>query len=347
VGRLYSNNWINKAGETLLVSPQNSDAFETLNYWRVLHTRLINDALPETVCNPAAVVTDNAYLDVAISSRIKRVSSIVNKLARFPNLKLSQMQDVAGFRYVVSNPYFLDSDIDWFLEFVEKQSNSLQDCFTIIKNTDYVSTPKDSGYRAVHFVLEHKDDDITYDGLRFELQLRTGLQHLWAMAVETVGMIYGQALKSSEGNADWLDYFKLVSAAFSLQEKSPVIPEHAGKSIDDIRDELQRKSDENHFAEKLQLIPAIYNGVRKSFDYYSLNLDLGHNEVEVIGFNSDKLENAVEYCKLREKLPEYSDGRKQIVLVSAAGFRNIEEAYPSYFLDLRKFNYAVNQFLIK
>ncbi len=51
-----------------------------------------------------------------------------------------------------------------------------------------------------------------------EVQLRTRLQHNWATAVETVGIFTGEALKSSQGNEDWQDFFRLVSTWFAHKE---------------------------------------------------------------------------------------------------------------------------------
>jgi len=66
--------------------------------------------------------------------------------------------------------------------------------------------------------------------LRVELQIRTKLQHLWATAVETMGTFLGQALKSRQGSQDWLDFFTLISSAFSFIEGTPQIPRYSNLS---------------------------------------------------------------------------------------------------------------------
>ena len=54
-----------------------------------------------------------------------------------------------------------------------------------------------------------------FNGLRVEVQIRSKLQHFWATAIETVDFFTRQAIKSSEGHPDWVDFFKLVSSAFA------------------------------------------------------------------------------------------------------------------------------------
>lgn len=56
-----------------------------------------------------------------------------------------------------------------------------------------------------------------------EVQLRSLTQHAWATAVETVGAIVGQALKSSEGEMAWLRYFQLASLALEYAEQPAFI----------------------------------------------------------------------------------------------------------------------------
>src|SRR3546814_14907255 len=64
-----------------------------------------------------------------------------------------------------------------------------------------------------------------------EVQIRTHAQHSWATAVETVGAVLGQALKSSEGEAAWLSYFQYASLALEYMEKpifTTIIPNSLG-----------------------------------------------------------------------------------------------------------------------
>ncbi len=50
------------------------------------------------------------------------------------------------------------------------------------KVVDYVASPRESGYRAVHI-------HTTYQGRQTEVQLRTRWQHLWAKYVEDLAVM--------------------------------------------------------------------------------------------------------------------------------------------------------------
>lgn len=134
-----------------------------------------------------------------VAQRIKRLSSIRWKLIRFPSIRLSQIQDIAGCRAVVKTTAqvnqllgsFVNSDLKHKLDHVDH----------------YIDTPRSSGYRGVHLIYKYYSDrNETYNGLKIEVQLRSALQHAWATAVEIVGTFTRQALKSSRGEADWLRF---------------------------------------------------------------------------------------------------------------------------------------------
>jgi hypothetical protein len=63
-----------------------------------------------------------------------------------------------------------------------------------------------------------------YNGLKVEIQIRTTLQHVWATAVETVGTFIQQALKSSQGEAEWLRFFALMATHMALREGRQPVP---------------------------------------------------------------------------------------------------------------------------
>lgn len=113
-----------------------------------------------------------------IKIRIKDEDSLKKKLAdrgKPVNLKtaLEEISDIVGLRIVT---VFLD-DIyrlrDYFL-------NSQQ--YRVIKTKDYIASPKPSGYRSLHMILQR--DHLTFKGteytLFFEIQLRTLSMDAWA-----------------------------------------------------------------------------------------------------------------------------------------------------------------------
>jgi ppGpp synthetase/RelA/SpoT-type nucleotidyltranferase len=85
---------------------------------------------------------------------------------------------------------------------------------------DYIVSPKPDGYRGIHLIYQYKAlerQNKAYDKLRIEIQIRTNLQHIWATAVEAVGIFTREALKSNVGNKDWLRLFALEHDALKLK----------------------------------------------------------------------------------------------------------------------------------
>lgn len=120
--------------------------------------------------------------DIIVSERLKRLDSILGKLKREPTMSLWTMQDLGGCRFVVPNV----GDVYTYVEKYEKSRKR-----HILKNQyDYIKNPKKSGYRSVHMVYQYKSDRIeTYNrNMLIEIQFRTHLQHIWATAVETMGL---------------------------------------------------------------------------------------------------------------------------------------------------------------
>ena len=73
---------------------------------------------------------------------------------------------------------------------------------------DYRERGRDeTGYRSLHIILQR-------DGLSFELQVRSRLQHYWAKSIERTSVIYGYHLKEGEGDPNVIQYFKKLSDAF-------------------------------------------------------------------------------------------------------------------------------------
>lgn len=76
---------------------------------------------------------------------------------------------------------------------------------------DYVTSPKDSGYRAVHIYTR-------YHGRRIEVQLRTRGQDGWAKIVERLTTVTGIDLKSGDGPEEAHELLRKLSALFSMQQ---------------------------------------------------------------------------------------------------------------------------------
>ena len=189
----YSGKQISKAGTIALTSNDNdevSHAIEVIKDWRSLHL----PALDELQSSLLQLLKEKGIHIFSVSRRLKRLSSILNKLDRNPKSGLGTMQDIGGLRIVVQTMDALNNALKVILENVP---NNFEFCKEPV---NYIENPKDiSGYRSIHFVYKYHSENKDIDGMKIELQLRTKLQHSWAMAVETAELITGTALKSSQG----------------------------------------------------------------------------------------------------------------------------------------------------
>lgn len=201
--------------------------------------------------------------------------------------------------------------------------------------------PKDSGYRGVHLVYRYESDRTAdFNGLKIEVQLRSRLQHAWATAVETVGTFSRQALKSSQGEEEWLRFFALMGSAIALRERQPLVP---GTPIfnralqDEIRyyvHHLEVNKRLRLYAESLK-IPEEKGSANAK--YFLLELDPSEMTVRITGYKSEQLERAsADYLNVEQRMLSRSSFG-DAVLVSVDSLATLRKAYPNYFLDTDRF----------
>ncbi len=205
---------------------------------------------------------------------------------------------------------------------------------------DYVSAPKQDGYRSVHLVFKYrtKAKKLTvYNDLRIEVQLRTRLQHAWATAVETVSTFTGQALKSNIGSADWKRFFALVGSAIAKREKRPSVPNTPITSEESVT-ELKNLIQSLKIFSALEGWSATVRMVhpKKDDHIFLLILDTKEFTVQIRGFHRKNLGAASEAYLAAEK--EHVDNPEiQVVLVSVESIQALRSAYPNYYLDTKQF----------
>lgn len=159
-----------------------------------------------------------------IAQRLKRRPQILRKLLRL-HVRLSQLQDIGGCRIIVENNIIVDEMLDYISEKLNKSRY-----FKLIRTTDYrIAGRDDSGYRAVHLIVERK-------GRTIEIQIRSKIQHYWAESIERTSVIYGHHLKELEGHPDVISYFKQASDVFYEIECGRKPTPHMKNTLDSMRD---------------------------------------------------------------------------------------------------------------
>ena len=76
----------------------NSEELKTLQEFRTSFQKPLTETF-----NKVRVISDKIYRANIIAFRLKRISTIANKIQREPGMRLSRMGDIAGIRCIFSN----------------------------------------------------------------------------------------------------------------------------------------------------------------------------------------------------------------------------------------------------
>jgi hypothetical protein len=306
------------------------EAENALTYWRYIHDPVINTFQALLRTKLAKKYNGNGF----IAQRLKRAPSIIAKLKREPNMKLSTMQDIAGIRAVMTK---LNDVEDLRTSLVNSTSKHI-----LIDEKDYILTPKKSGYRSIHLIFEYSNKlQPDSNGLKIEVQIRTQLQHLWATSVETMGTFLDTSLKSSEGPKPILDFFALTSSAFASIEKMPLVP-----GCDNFQNEMclfnevVSKYDSLTIKDKLSgysiAVSELSKKENKNSKYHLIILDLKNKFVKIQSYsNKDFAKANIDYTETERSIN--AGAHMQAVLISIDKVSALQKAYPNYFLDTRDF----------
>lgn len=332
----YKRKEIDKTGKVLLTATNQETyklAIEKLNDWRSLHLVPL-DMLQQKIVE---FLKFNKISPFLISRRLKRLTSIQYKLDLNPEMGLGGMQDIGGLRVVVNT-------VEELLRLQSLLRSIPISDFECRRMYDYVNDPKDSGYRSIHFAYIYHCDNRNYDGLRIELQIRTRLQHLWATAVETAGLYTKTSLKSSQGEKDWLEFFKVVSALFCFKEQLPVARNLHNMTMKALMVECYARNKRYRYSDILKALNVSVHETEdkaREYAYYLLFIDFENSMVRVNSFKKDEEELASEkYTELESHL---QDDKNAAVLVSVSKVEELRQAYPSYFLDTKEFTGNVDR----
>lgn len=345
--RLYTKSQVRKAGEILKDPDCHSEedlgwAFQVVRNYRFLFKvplSTFNASLRERLKHQKIRAE-------FVAQRIKRLPTILDKLQRFKDMQLHRMQDIGGLRAVLPDMKALDS---LYQSYTVNQRKGRPFLHELIRKDDYVSSPKPSGYRGRHLVFRYhneREEMSGFDGLTIEMQFRTKLQHIWATAVETFEAYLGEKFKYSMGNADWLEFFALLSSAFALEEKQPPVPAHCGMSQEQIHSAIREKVHQldvlhyiSTFSKVTSSLPLIRN---QGAAYFVLIFDVREKDSWVRVFKDYDQAYTVysgEESRSRE------EPTRQIVLVRLDSVSKLTRAYPNYFANLRELKIRLEQLM--
>jgi putative GTP pyrophosphokinase len=158
----------------------------------------------------------------------KSTTSIIDKLQR-ENLRLTQMQDIAGCRVIVSDCEKQSSIAETLMDQLGKSNIS----GTLI---DRRKTPS-NGYRAVHLVAFTLDRHV-------EIQIRTDLQHRWSELSEVLADRIDPKLKYGGGPTEMQNV---------LLKASRLVANHESEEAS-LQTYLQSFSDDHEMASNMREI---------------------------------------------------------------------------------------------
>lgn len=327
---------IGRAGERLVSQLRNGSEYlesdvQMLHEWRMLHLYPLNK-IRCYLEREALILNKNSL----ISSRIKRLPSIVTKLSRFPEMKLNKMQDLGGCRAILDN-------VEQVYSLVERV-RSLRFMHELVRTDDYMVNVKDSGYRSFHMIYSFKNNKYSIlNGLRIEMQIRTAVQHSWATAVEMVGLFRKESLKSGLGDDRWLRFFELVSELFYSVENGKV-----SSSYIPISSELKNLTEELNVFDLLTAYNAAINHIEESNLYKRglcvIVVDTNKKNIQIKNFErQNSLQAAAMYVDY-EKFCAANKGC-EVAMVSVNSISDLKSAYPAYFLDTKTFLNNLRRFV--
>ncbi len=337
VNREHSKGEIDRSGTILIpwwTDPEAKlddhlwEAYKVVENWRTSHGLPLN-VVQAVLRSRAQRVEPN----VIVAQRLKRMSSIMNKLVREPNMKLSQMHDLGGCRAILSDVHAVSTLLDMY-----RGEPSLIGDETSLKCYDYIINPKKDGYRGIHVVARYhprRQSRAPWDGQRIEIQLRTKLQHAFATAVETVTTFTREPLKFGAGPAEWRRFFSLMGSVLAIREATPLVsgtPQNEQELVTELGNasrELRVRQRLRKWASAIRTLP------RRNiadFKWLLLVLDTEKNTIQVTGF-ADRRQASKEIGKIEPATRKNLDA----VLVSVNSIKQLRAAYPNYYADTREF----------
>lgn len=320
---MISKSKIDKIGDTLKIKERLENAeYQNLLEWRnsfttildYYHLKLKNQIGEQNI--------------ITLSRRLKRIESIQVKLKRFPTMRLSTLQDIAGLRVVIKDEKTLEKAFSTLRVLTGRHK---------LKRLDnYHDYPKSDGYRSFHLIYQNEGN------LLVEVQLRTELEHIWATAVEIYGELQSTSFKTGSGNVNWLNFFALLSSYFSIKENCKPVGIHVNLSEKQIRSQLKKLIKELNVIERLnastngiKITISKHNHIGRTGKYAIIELDLVLKTTTVELFNKKDVNKAIEIYTKKE-LAITNSTKKNVVFVNVDDIEKIQNSYPNYFLDTKK-----------
>jgi len=318
-----SKSRVNRAGNAIRAGTPSPEDFRVFDEWRAAHRGVLNTF-------QAILRYRTRQSDTVVAQRHKRRATIVGKLDRYPDMRLSRMDDVAGCRLIFKSMAELHAFREDFhkARFRHERRNP-------IDKYDYIKHPKSTGYRGIHDVYSYDVNSVTgrpLKGLLVELQYRTLIQHAWATTVEVIGFITESQPKFQQGDKRYEQTMALASEILArcFEDCTGPFPDKPNREL--VADFLQmdRKIGLLKTLRGLNVADTEISGKRNAILIF---LESGDLEVRTFRDATDAL---LALFTLEHEMP----GR-DIVLVRADTTEDVRLAFKNYFSDAQDFIHLI------
>jgi putative GTP pyrophosphokinase len=205
----YSRSRIDALGERIRRGALTRTDLRLLDAWR-------REYRPAYLLTVSAL--EGSFGFTASGRPAKTTGAISEKLIR-QNVRLSQMQDIAGCRVIVKN--------------LKEQDSAVADVTKLFAKTrvyDRRASPS-HGYRAVHITAQ-------VEGRPVEIQIRTELQHRWAELSQKLADVVDKGIKYGEGHAESLSVLSRLSLIVARIEETEAEAQAPTQEVIDLMAEI-------------------------------------------------------------------------------------------------------------
>ena len=196
----------------------------------------------------------------------------------------------------------------------------------------------------MHRVFRYVGTNTLFHGLHIELQIRTRLQHAWATAVETLGLMEGTSFKTGYGDESFKRFFRLASALFSVDEGQSLVeacrnysPRELVREFTWLDNELQATARLDNLTVTAPRLEKLDGAVEYGFVVLWLQkLSPTRARLRWQGFGKEN-DFMAESLYRQLELESAKDPNVSVVLVSTRSVVELKKAYPNYYLDASLF----------
>lgn len=322
---LPSKNAVRNAGKNVvatgIIDSISQHDLEILDEWRKAHLAPLS-AIAMWLRKPSL-----EYTGQAPAQRLKRRDTFIDKLITGRSKDASTMHDLGGCRLIFPSLAKLNE----FRSYFEKTSRARHVLSHDPTKYDYIASPKQTGYRGVHYVYNYVSSSSVrseLSGLKIEVQLRTAVQHAWATAVEIADLVSDTRTKFEDGSGLYGQFFRLSSELLARHHEG--VPSCCSSlSIEQVKEEFSNLEHQVGLLDRLGKLRE--QGDVDRIKQHTVLAFMEDDTVDIYGYTK----SARAVAKERELLADPSC--VNVVYVIAATPRSIRSSYRNYLTNPEDF----------